>query len=104
MTHTRSIKAPFTQLGAALTLVAAVYSAPLRAEPAEHSFHGHLHRVGSSAAEGAGEASEVNGSPESKVRYTCPMHPEVVSEAPGRCPHCGMKLVEDAAPELWRQA
>jgi FtsP/CotA-like multicopper oxidase with cupredoxin domain len=25
--------------------------------------------------------------------YTCPMHPEVVSEAPGRCPSCGMKLM-----------
>ena len=29
-----------------------------------------------------------------RTRYTCPMHPEVVSDAPGRCPHCGMKLVE----------
>src|SRR5688572_20320556 len=28
------------------------------------------------------------------VRYTCPMHPEVVADSPGRCPHCGMKLVE----------
>lgn len=26
--------------------------------------------------------------------YTCPMHPEVVSSEPGRCPHCGMNLVE----------
>ena len=25
--------------------------------------------------------------------YTCPMHPEVVSDKPGRCPKCGMKLV-----------
>jgi FtsP/CotA-like multicopper oxidase with cupredoxin domain len=29
--------------------------------------------------------------------YTCPMHPEVVSEEPGRCPSCGMKLMP-AAP------
>ena len=25
--------------------------------------------------------------------YTCPMHPEVVSDNPGHCPECGMKLV-----------
>ena len=25
--------------------------------------------------------------------YTCPMHPEVASEEPGRCPSCGMKLL-----------
>ncbi len=25
--------------------------------------------------------------------YTCPMHPEVLSDAPGRCSKCGMSLV-----------
>jgi len=25
--------------------------------------------------------------------YTCPMHPEVVSNKPGKCPKCGMTLV-----------
>jgi len=29
----------------------------------------------------------------SKPVYTCPMHPEVVSDVPGNCPECGMKLV-----------
>jgi len=24
--------------------------------------------------------------------YTCPMHPEVVSDKPGKCPTCGMNL------------
>ena len=29
--------------------------------------------------------------------YTCPMHKEVVSSAPGKCPKCGMKLVPKIA-------
>lgn len=24
--------------------------------------------------------------------YTCPMHPEVISDKPGKCPKCGMNL------------
>src|SRR5437763_13312034 len=25
-------------------------------------------------------------------KYTCPMHPEIIREAPGSCPICGMAL------------
>jgi Cu(I)/Ag(I) efflux system membrane fusion protein len=43
--------------------------------------------------EGAGAATA-----EAKPRYVCPMHPSVVSDHPGDCPICGMKLVL-AAPQ-----
>src|SRR6266851_5229861 len=29
---------------------------------------------------------------EKKVRYTCPMHPEIIQIGPGNCPICGMAL------------
>ncbi len=29
-----------------------------------------------------------------KDTYTCPMHPEVISDKPGKCPKCGMQLVK----------
>ena len=27
------------------------------------------------------------------TRYTCSMHPEIVRDAPGNCPKCGMTLI-----------
>jgi len=29
-----------------------------------------------------------------KVQYTCPMHPQIIKDAPGKCPICGMDLVK----------
>ncbi len=31
---------------------------------------------------------------ETPKSYTCSMHPEVISDKPGKCPKCGMELIE----------
>jgi FtsP/CotA-like multicopper oxidase with cupredoxin domain len=38
--------------------------------------------------------------PSATVAYVCPMHADVVSNEPGRCPKCGMKLVVTEAPPI----
>jgi FtsP/CotA-like multicopper oxidase with cupredoxin domain len=40
-----------------------------------------------------------DGEVDAASAWVCPMHPEVVSSAPGTCPKCGMKLVPAAAEE-----
>ncbi|HEU4693151.1 MAG TPA: multicopper oxidase domain-containing protein, partial [Vicinamibacterales bacterium] len=39
------------------------------------------------------DMGEPEMSPEASVAYVCPMHADVISATPGRCPHCGMKLI-----------
>jgi hypothetical protein len=31
------------------------------------------------------------------IVYTCPMHPEILSNKPGNCPKCGMELVKKSS-------
>ncbi len=39
------------------------------------------------------EKVDLNKTSQSFQRYTCPMHPQIVQDAPGKCPLCGMTLV-----------
>ncbi|MEI9804242.1 MAG: heavy metal-binding domain-containing protein [Pseudolabrys sp.] len=29
--------------------------------------------------------------------YICPMHPDVIKAAPGKCPYCGMALIPEGS-------
>ena len=53
----------------------------------EHPHHdGQTHHVHAAAPATA-------ASPKAGAQYTCPMHPQIVRDAPGSCPLCGMALV-----------
>lgn len=38
--------------------------------------------------------------PAGSTVYTCPMHPEITSSKPGKCPKCGMELVKKPADKM----
>lgn len=43
-------------------------------------------------AQGGKEAQPSPSASATVQKYTCPMHPEVVADKPGKCPKCGMHL------------
>jgi hypothetical protein len=57
-------------------------------------FGADLH-TGKSVADSAKKAKST------KIMYTCPMHPDVLSDKPGKCPkpNCGMTLVKKSDPK-----
>lgn len=42
-----------------------------------------------------GPTSSTERSGAAAAAYVCPMHPEVTSDQPSKCPKCGMKLVKN---------
>jgi Cu+-exporting ATPase len=66
----------------------------------DHS-HQHCHHHAAAPTEASAELAAPG------TRYTCPMHPEIIRDAPGSCPICGMALEpmvptldEEESPEL----
>ncbi|MBS0336226.1 MAG: copper-translocating P-type ATPase [Proteobacteria bacterium] len=56
----------------------------------DHAGHQHHHgHAQPASAQKAAPATVTHGA----AVYTCPMHPEIVRDAPGSCPKCGMTLV-----------
>ena len=47
------------------------------------------------------EMDDITAAGEGPVMYACPMHPQVTSQEPGRCPECGMKLLVTAAASTY---
>ena len=71
----------------------------------------HHHDHGESTASPASTADHADRQPAEASRqpattgtlYTCPMHPEVRTDAPGACPKCGMALERAAPPSVATQ-
>ena len=61
----------------------------LAASEAKGPDHGHAPDSGHRHKPAAATPAQA---PSAGVRYTCPMHPEIVRDRPGACPICGMAL------------
>ena len=84
----RSILRPRAHLPLTALFVMAV-SVPLGSVVAADT---HSADVAKSAAQPAHQHPAAHADAHQATVYVCPMHPDVVRDAPGRCPICGMYL------------
>ena len=65
-------------------------------EPGEHGAHAHPHAQAADDTVAGSVTPSTDptsyGFAPGATLYTCPMHPEIVTDTPGRCPICGMHL------------
>lgn len=60
-----------------------VTNSAMAADTADHDSHDH---------------AQPTGDGDTVIRWTCPMHPQIVEDEPGSCPICGMDLVQKEYP------
>lgn len=75
---------------------------PVEAKEKEHSHSHHQHtepkkEETSSPAEHVTPVVEMRNT-QGFRKYTCPMHPQIIQDSPGKCPLCGMSLVPLTKP------
>lgn len=63
----------------------------------QHQHTDHIKKASSSHEEHVAPVVEMRNT-QGFQKYTCPMHPQVVQDGPGKCPLCGMTLVPLAKP------
>lgn len=59
----------------------------------DRNHEGHGDQNQSAQTEQGNDSEHQYGAADNDVKYTCPMHPNVVQDQPGQCPICGMDLV-----------
>ena len=57
--------------------------------------------VTSFAQSSKGKMPDSKSDTSAKYVYTCTMHPEVITDKPGKCPKCGMTLVKKKADKIY---